>query len=113
MQFELSEEHQMIVDTVASFTERELIPYEEEVERSGRVSPELVQQIDPADRPRIFERFFRSPTATGVQGSGVGLAIVDQLVRAHGGEVGLSAAERGTTIEVRIPTRAGAPIVRG
>lgn len=69
--------------------------------------------IDPADRPRIFERFFRSPTATGVQGSGVGLAIVDQLVRAHGGEVGLSAAERGTTIEVRIPTRAGAPIVRG
>ena len=35
----------MIVDTVRSFTERELFPYEEQVEKLGEVPPELVQQI--------------------------------------------------------------------
>ena len=45
MDFELSDEHQMIVDTVRSFTEKELMPYEAEVEATGDVSPELVAQI--------------------------------------------------------------------
>ena len=35
----------MIVDTVRSFTERELFPHEEQVEKLGEVPPELVQQI--------------------------------------------------------------------
>jgi acyl-CoA dehydrogenase len=35
----------MIVDTVRSFTERELFPYEDQVEKLGAVPPELVQQI--------------------------------------------------------------------
>ncbi|MEY2414861.1 MAG: acyl-CoA dehydrogenase [Ilumatobacteraceae bacterium] len=35
----------MIVDTVRSFTERELFPHEEQVEKLGKVPPELVQQI--------------------------------------------------------------------
>ncbi|MCB0985201.1 MAG: acyl-CoA dehydrogenase family protein, partial [Ilumatobacter sp.] len=45
MQFQLTDEQQMIVDTVRSFTEKELMPYEDEVERLGDVPPELVQQI--------------------------------------------------------------------
>ncbi len=45
MDFALSDEHQMIVDTVRSFTERELFPYEEQVEKLGEVPPELVKQI--------------------------------------------------------------------
>lgn len=45
MDFALSDEQQMIVDTVRSFTERELIPHEEQVEKLGEVPPELVQQI--------------------------------------------------------------------
>ncbi len=45
MDFALSDEHQMIVDTVRSFTERELFPHEEQVEKLGEVPPELVQQI--------------------------------------------------------------------
>jgi acyl-CoA dehydrogenase len=35
----------MIVDTVRSFTERELFPYEDQVEKLGEVPPDLVQQI--------------------------------------------------------------------
>jgi len=45
MDFELSDEHQMIVETVRTFTERELFPHEDLVERLGDVPPELVQQI--------------------------------------------------------------------
>jgi len=45
LDFALSDEQQMIVDTVRSFTERELFPHEEQVEKLGKVPPELVQQI--------------------------------------------------------------------
>ncbi|MFM9171629.1 MAG: acyl-CoA dehydrogenase family protein, partial [Acidimicrobiaceae bacterium] len=45
MRFELTEEQQMIVDTTRTFTERELMPYEEQVERDGHVTPDLVNQI--------------------------------------------------------------------
>ena len=45
MDFELSPEHQMIVDTVQSFTEKELIPHEATVEKLGEVPPDLKEQI--------------------------------------------------------------------
>jgi acyl-CoA dehydrogenase len=45
MDFQLSNEHEMIVDTVRAFTEKELIPHEELVERLGTVPDELVRQI--------------------------------------------------------------------
>lgn len=44
--------------------------------------------IDPAERPRIFEPFYRGEkTKSSVAGSGVGLAIAREVVRYHGGEV--------------------------
>ena len=45
MDFALSDEQQMIVDTVRSFTERELFPHEDLVEKLGEVPPDLVRQI--------------------------------------------------------------------
>lgn len=45
MQFALSPEHEMIVDTVRSFTEKELMPHESLVEQLRDVPPDLVQQI--------------------------------------------------------------------
>jgi acyl-CoA dehydrogenase len=45
LDFALSDEHQMIVDTVRSFTERELFPHEEVVEKLGEVPPDLAKQI--------------------------------------------------------------------
>jgi signal transduction histidine kinase len=43
--------------------------------------------IPAHDLPRIFERFYRVEGATGrtVEGTGIGLALVNELVRLHGG----------------------------
>jgi two-component system sensor histidine kinase MprB len=43
--------------------------------------------IAAEDLPRVFDRFYRSPTARGLPGSGLGLAIVRQVAEMHGGSV--------------------------
>ena len=45
MNFDLSEEQNMLVETARRFVEEELYPYEMEVERSDEVRPELRRQI--------------------------------------------------------------------
>ena len=43
--------------------------------------------IASADLPYVFDRFYRAAAARGVPGSGLGLSIVDEIVRSHGGAV--------------------------
>ena len=60
--------------------------------------------------PRIFERFHRVPAARARthEGTGIGLALVQELVRLHGGTVSVeSAVDRGTTFRVTLPTGSG------
>ena len=45
MNFGLSDEQQMIVDTVRDFVEREIYPHEVEVERTGQVPQEVAAEI--------------------------------------------------------------------
>ena len=45
MEFGLSQEQKMIVSTVRGFVETEIFPHEDEVERTGDVSPDLAEQI--------------------------------------------------------------------
>lgn len=45
MDFELSHEQQLIVETARAFTEQHLYPHEEEVEKTDQVRPELVREI--------------------------------------------------------------------
>jgi signal transduction histidine kinase len=52
----------------------------------------------------VFERFWRGPTAAGTEGSGIGLAIVAELVRIHGGRVEVdSRLGEGSTFVVMLP----------
>jgi signal transduction histidine kinase/ActR/RegA family two-component response regulator len=56
--------------------------------------------------PHLFERFHRveNTPARSLEGSGIGLPLVQQLVRMHGGTVGVqSALGRGSTFTVEIP----------
>src|SRR3954470_662515 len=56
--------------------------------------------------PRMFERFHRVEGVRGRshEGSGIGLALVHELVKLHGGSIGVqSELGRGTTFTVRIP----------
>lgn len=45
MQFGLTDEQQMIVDTVRSFVEHEIYPHEDAVERSGEVPKDIAEEI--------------------------------------------------------------------
>lgn len=59
--------------------------------------------IDPGILPHIFEPFVQGDPARG--GLGLGLALVQQLVREHGGSVSAESAGhgRGSTFTVRLP----------
>ena len=62
--------------------------------------------IPPAALPRLFERFFRVEGAGGRshEGSGIGLALVNDLVEMHGGRIHVaSEVGRGTTFTVDVP----------
>lgn len=64
----------------------------------------------PTDElPHVFDRFWRSPSARSLPGSGLGLSIVARTIHQSGGEVALRPAEDGrggTVATVRLP---GAP----
>lgn len=58
------------------------------------------------EQARIFERFHRVSTGLvhDVKGSGLGLALVDHIVRAHGGEVRVTSTPgEGSTFTIMLP----------
>ena len=62
--------------------------------------------IPPRELPRLFERFQRieGQKSRSFEGSGIGLALVQELVRLHGGSIAVeSAVGVGTTFVVSIP----------
>ena len=62
--------------------------------------------IPAAEMPRLFERFHRIETsrARSTEGSGIGLALVKELVGLHGGTISADSREgAGSTFSVRLP----------
>jgi Signal transduction histidine kinase len=72
------------------------------VEDNGRGIPE-------EERPRVFERFYRSASNIDVQGSGLGLSIVTEIARAHDATVDVATGStgKGTRFSVRFPSVEG------
>ena len=64
----------------------------------------------PADElPHVFDRFWRGAQAQNVAGNGVGLTVVAELVRAHGGRASVeSEPGRGSRFSVTLPLVRGA-----
>ena len=61
--------------------------------------------IAPADRDRIFERFYRTAEARqGPVGTGLGLSIAKRIVEAHRGRIWVeSGAAEGTVFGIALP----------
>ena len=74
---------------------------------SGRIVIGDTGRGIPADAlPHVFERFYRADPARSraVEGTGLGLAVVRNIVRVHGGAVSVaSEPEKGTTFTIDIP----------
>jgi PAS domain S-box-containing protein len=71
--------------------------------------------IAPEELGRIFERFYRSAhhVSRSIEGSGVGLALVRELARLHGGDVvATSSPGAGACFTVTVPWRAARPAAR-
>jgi two-component system sensor histidine kinase SenX3 len=67
------------------------------VHNSGSTIPEQ-------DQARIFERFYRGAQARHVPGTGIGLAIVQQIAAAHRGTLTVaSSSGAGTTFTLSLP----------
>lgn len=66
--------------------------------------------IPDDELPHVFDRFWRSPSARNTPGSGLGLSIVAQTIKAHGGWVKAGrSAEGGAEFIVRLPGSTTAP----
>jgi len=61
--------------------------------------------IPLSQQPQIFTKFFRGDAAaSGITGTGLGLAVSRDIVESHGGRIGFTSAEgEGTTFFVELP----------
>jgi signal transduction histidine kinase len=62
-------------------------------------------RLRPADLPHVFERGWRSSSAASVrgEGSGIGLWVVDQAMKALDGSVEIHPSDDITTVTLRLP----------
>jgi phosphoserine phosphatase RsbU/P len=63
------------------------------------------EPISDAVRAHLFEPFFRGKVRESGNGLGLGLFIVNQIARAHGGAMSVSSDDRATTFQFVMPIR--------
>jgi signal transduction histidine kinase len=62
--------------------------------------------IPESDLPRVFDRYYRAAnvTKTSINGSGIGLAGVRQIIEQHGGSITITSEEgAGTEVTILLP----------
>ncbi len=64
--------------------------------------------IPPEFQGRVFEKYFRAPSASGVRGTGLGLAVVKLVADAHRGKAEVDCPEGiGCTFRIMLPADSG------
>jgi signal transduction histidine kinase len=66
--------------------------------------------VPAAERPRLFDRFYRLERSRSTPGSGLGLALVAAVAKLHGAEVELMDAAPGLTARVTFPEPSSATV---
>jgi two-component system OmpR family sensor kinase len=64
--------------------------------------------IPSEELPKIFEELYRGANARGIEGSGLGLALVHRIVNLHGGQIQVRSRQdepHGTVFTVRLPVK--------
>ncbi len=75
-----------------------------EDQHSRFVVEDTGEGIPPEHLPRLFDKFYRVPTARHSGGAGLGLAIVREIITAHGGEISVeSKLGKGTRFTFILP----------
>jgi len=62
--------------------------------------------ISKDDQKKVFQKFYRSshPASKSIEGSGIGLTLVEHIVKAHGGQVTMeSDLGQGTRVTIKLP----------
>jgi signal transduction histidine kinase len=61
--------------------------------------------IDEKDLKMIFEPFYRASNAISIPGTGIGLSLVNQILRNHNGTIELTSVKsKGTTVKISLPS---------
>jgi PAS domain S-box-containing protein len=88
------------------------------LDRHDRVAIEVSDTglgISKSEQTRLFERFYRTASATdrAIPGVGLGLSISKAIVDGHGGTIAVESQEgRGTTFTIELPVQGGIALTR-
>ena len=62
--------------------------------------------IAPEELPRVKDRFYKGKSSR--RGSGIGLAVADEIINMHGGSLKLTSRKgEGTTVTITLPLARG------
>ncbi|MBR2893279.1 MAG: HAMP domain-containing histidine kinase [Clostridia bacterium] len=94
-----------IIDNAIKYTQKDGI-VEVKVEIAGKYVKISVSDngcgISKKDLPHIKEKFYKANNT--VRGTGIGLAVADEIVKKHSGEINISSEiSKGTTVEIVLP----------
>jgi len=105
----LEEVFSNLVNNAIKYTKRNGTVALSAIEKENTIKIDVVDTgigIAAEDLPKIFNEFYRASNAKSnkIEGTGVGLAIVKEIVKAHHGEIRVqSELGKGTTITVVLP----------
>jgi signal transduction histidine kinase len=78
-------------------------------DRARFVVRDTGEGIPPEHMARVFDKFYRIPTTRHSGGAGLGLAIVREIVSAHGGSIDVSSEPgKGTSFAFTVPVASDA-----